>query len=108
MRVLRETFRFLGVDDAFRPLAAEQILNRIILPNVQQRLERLHLSWAVDLVKRSPVGAWIKRYSKAQGTSSEGCEDRRVPEDLRLRFREDIIQVQDLIGRDLSAWLAAM
>lgn len=104
--VLREIYRFLGVDDAvsvdtgvaFNPggLARSSLLQRVIEAPVLRRLKPL----APEAVFR--LAARARRWNA------------QVPEplppdlvtELRTRFRDDIVETQELVGLDLSAWLA--
>ena len=58
---LAELFEFLGVDTTFCPPSTFERYNRAMYPRTQQWLERFGCGWAVDLVKRTPLGRWIQR-----------------------------------------------
>ena len=102
---MRELYGFLGVDPGFRP-----DLSKIANPGGEPRSKLLHrllndprlrgLSRALfpePLVERLR-GLRSRNLAKAPLRP----EDRRKAIDF---FRDDILRTQDLIGRDLSAWL---
>jgi hypothetical protein len=105
--VVRDAYRFLGVDDSFVPDTAQ----RHNMSGVSKN------GFLVSLVrKRHPVKTAIKPLVPA-------AVRRRLVSDLQERvlsrppfppearrelveaYREDVVRLQDLIGRDLSAWL---
>jgi hypothetical protein len=106
--LMAELFRFLGVDDTFRPDVSARH-NRSGLPRNQQMQN--------FLTKQHPLKEWFKRFvperlghrliSLVQPglISTPG-----IPPDIRRQlttdYREDILQLQDMIRRDLSHWLA--
>jgi len=117
LRVLRETFRFLGVDDRFTPDTSRRH-NESEAPRRQPRAE-----W-IDHVAASPgIGGTLERIMPARGVDLlqrgvRHLNSRYEPwtpppfqPALRARlvesFREDIEALADLIGRDLSSWLHA-
>jgi hypothetical protein len=105
--VLRELFRFLGVDEDF--IADTTVRHN---PKVVPRsliLNRLFDS-ALRLV-RPLAPEWL--LSRGLGTTLRGPIVRNaepIPPQLRRRlteqYRDDIISTGELIGRDLSHWLA--
>lgn len=107
-QVIREVFRFIGVDDSFTPQGIGEIRNRVMFPRTQKVLHRFRLGWTVDLVKRTPLSGVIKRWHKRHGQSAATADPSLTPalrERLAATFREDILRVQELIDRDLSGWL---
>jgi hypothetical protein len=109
--VLRDVFRFLEVEDSFTPEAnirynaSGDPQNRTVHA-VLQRLRRIE-----------PVAARVcseeqLRLLRRIGSAihNRNLTRRRLPPELRAKvtdayFREDILRLQDLIRRDLSAWL---
>jgi hypothetical protein len=105
--VLREIFEFIGVDPAFQPDTAERHN-----PSLVVKSEGMH-----DFLTKP------SRLRRAAGKLLPLSARRRVAELLYRRnfhrprldgalraelvsgFREDVLELQDLIGRDLSAWL---
>lgn len=95
-------FRFLGVDPAFRP-------NVETMHNVAALPKNRWLRAVVTPIARRELGQhlppWLLRAGRRLFLrTAPGC-----PPDLRQRLRqlhrEDVLKVQDLIQRDLSAWL---
>ena len=105
--VLSEMFAFIGVDDRFapdvsyRPNASGRPKNKLI----QDALMKPHLATRV-------AGALLPRGLRQRikdVISGRNVEREELPAEaksiLRARQREDTLRLQDLIGRDLSAWL---
>jgi hypothetical protein len=97
-------FRFLGVDDTFRP-------------DVETKHNVGALSKAggvsrclVAAVSSRGLGQYLPRWAERLGRRlllrpAPGCPP-ELHERLRRLYRDDILKVQDLIQRDLSGWLA--
>ncbi len=98
--VLRELFEYLGVQPTFLPPSVMVRYNRVVFPKAQRMFERLGFGPIVDRLKRTKFGAQLKRRHAERATPV-----RRDPE-LIAYFREDIQQLQSMIGRDLSHWLS--
>lgn len=129
LAVCQDLFRFLGVDDTFKPdfrrrhnmglLPRNENLGHIL--QVESPL-KMGLARTAPVTARvlSPVAApmrwafnnfltphqrravytWLRERNKHKPTF-----DRRLRRKLTAYYREDILQLQDLIGRDLSHWL---
>lgn len=108
LRVTREIFRFIGVDDAFAPdvsyranpggIPRSLLLQSVIMrPNAASRFVGALL----------PQGA-RRRVRDAISRANTKRDDMPVAvrERLREELRGDILDLQHLIGRDLSSWLA--
>lgn len=106
--VLQDIFRFLGVDDRFIPkvkgpynstraVKSERIQHFLVNPGVVKRVAgrmlptqfRRRLQWKV--IRRNLKGHALPPDEQAS---------------LVELYREDVLRVSDLIGRDLSPWLA--
>lgn len=109
--MLQDAFRFVGVDDTFVPETAVRY-NASGLP----RNKFLHL--ILQVLRRARPGAerWLpkEQYQRMLRVGSalhnRNLAKERLPAHKRRRvidayFREDILRLQDLIQRDLSAWL---
>lgn len=103
-----DLFRFLGVDDSFRPDVSARH-NQSGLPRNQQ-IQNF-------LTKQHPVKEWLKRFvperlghrliSMVQpGLIATPAMSAETRAQLTADFREDILRVQDLVRRDLTHWLA--
>ena len=103
--VLRELLEFLGVDPGFRPPAAGTIYNRILFPKAQARMRRAGMGWCLELVKHSPLGDRVKRWGKRDASDRASAIDPDHLRQLKATFRDDTLRLQEIIGRDLSAWL---
>jgi hypothetical protein len=106
--VTREIFRFIGVDDTFAPDVSERsneggiprsaLLQALVMrPNVASRLAGAVLPEGARRRIRDAI-------SRANVKRDEMSVDAR--ERLRRGLRSDILDLQELIGRDLSPWLA--
>lgn len=107
--LLRDLFEFIGVDNSFVPPSCKRRYNRVLYPRTQKVLSRFGAAKVVDVVKRSPIGEYIKR-RHTRSHPAEGRGDRGTGPSrgdvaaVRARFREDVQRLEKLIGRDLSAW----
>jgi len=115
-RLLRDVFRFLGVDDSFVPAASTRH-NAAGVP----RSKLLH----AFLTGRHPVRRAVRSLKpymppearqRLAGTLAHVRQRNFAtppplpPEARRFlveAYREDVLRLQDLVGRDLSGWLAA-
>ena len=101
--LLQDIFRFLEVDDTFIPDMA-------IRPNKSGTPKNKILHHF--LTKPNPLKTWLKPLFPAkirQKIQHQNLTtpqiDPEVRQELRELYREDILQCQDLIDRELSAWL---
>lgn len=107
-RLFEDLFEFLGIDPQFRPQTSERLNVSGTIKNPLLRIAwtRTHgLQRMVRPLMPKPTRQRISRFFT-------GREKARLPfppdQRTRLleRYRDDIEQLQGLIGRDLSAWLA--
>jgi hypothetical protein len=104
--VMRELFRFLGVDDSFAPdMSYRPNLSGVPRSRVLYRwLEKSPLRYA-------PAAPGIGRikWRAVSGLRSWNLSKPKLAAETRARllagYRDDILKLQDLIGRDLSRWL---
>jgi hypothetical protein len=103
--VLKDIFEFLGVDP-HQPINMAYRLNETVIP----RFPFLH-SLRRQLLGNTPVTGWLPTqvqrqlqglYNRPRGRQTMDPEDRQLVIDY---YRNEILRTQDLIGRDLSAWL---
>jgi hypothetical protein len=111
LRVLRELFSFLGVDDRFVPdvstrhnvsgtpksMSLHRFLTR---PN---SLKTIVKPWLPSLWRKKLRGEALK-WNTVVGNSRLADETRSYLIDL---YRDDVLKLQSLIHRDLSHWLKA-
>lgn len=109
--VLRDVFHFLGVDDAFVPEATVRY-NASGLPKsktLHWSLQRLRL--ARPMVERLLPEEQSRRLLRFGGSlhnrnlTKPGLSPKVRGRVIDQYFREDILELQTLIQRDLSAWL---
>jgi hypothetical protein len=99
---LRDLFRYLGVDETVQPQSTDRRYNRIVFPAGQRLLRRMQLAWVIDAVKNSSMGESLKRIHASELEPPRREEDVQF---LKQAFRDDIMKLQEIICRDLSAWL---
>jgi hypothetical protein len=107
LAVVRDVYRFIGVDPGFRPdisrrpnpsgLPKNKLLHYVMNPS---------MSWQKQLIKRLPD--WMRRIgSRLRSRNLEKppllAQHRRRLTDL---YREDVHRLEELIDRDLSMWLS--
>ena len=114
-KVLQEIFRFLGVDESFVP-DFEKVHNKgRYQTTVKSKL------WNDILRKESPIKTALKPFMSKEkrrrlkkyfiekntvtGSNELAGLDPEIRRQLVEEYRPDILKLQDLIGRDLSAWL---
>ena len=98
--------RFLSVDPGFVPKNMTQRYNRVLYPKTQALLARWRMTWAVDAVKATPIGAWFRNQKNSpQKEAAQSADPDREMAQVRAMFRDDVRQLQTLIDRDLSSWL---
>jgi hypothetical protein len=102
--VLAELFEFIGVDSTFRPAALTQRYNRVILPRTQAMLGKLGLGELVESIKATPIGPWIKRVHARMGKKPDQTLSPEDRQRIAAYFADDLTRVEQMIGRDLSAW----
>ncbi|MGD2080899.1 MAG: sulfotransferase domain-containing protein [Nitrospirota bacterium] len=109
-KVVKETFRFLGVDESFVSATgtrfnpsgkpkSEFIDKLLSTPSV--------ISSKLPLFKKISLQTRIELTEKLRGLNLQKKE--RLKEDTRQYlinlYRQDVLKLQELIGRDLSGWL---
>lgn len=112
-RVVRELYAFLGVDSSFEPTAVAEELNvsgvsrlgflfrYLVSDTAVRRLVRPVVRRVLGARRRDLLLNRALRKPLAKPPMAAATRDR-----LRELYREDVVKLQDLIGRDLSAWLA--
>jgi len=109
--LIQDLYRFLGVDPSFVPdvtvryktsgIPRSKKINRLF----QEPTRLQSLARAVGKLMLKEDG-WIKRRDRLKARSYAAAEMK--PETRRYLeavYREDILKLQDLIGRDLGPWL---
>lgn len=111
LRVVKEVFQVLGVDDSFVPNLSKKY-NVGEMPR-NRALNTVLLKTAATRRKVTPHLPTPLRWRVNKGVESLKAWNRRTPPpllpDTRVRllkeYREDILRLQDLLQRDLSHWL---
>jgi len=104
--LVRDIYRFLGADDGFVPdfgtphnvggMPASMLLERVFTNDPLRR--------AVDPWIPKRAADWARR-TRTRNLRRAPRLPSELGKELRERFREDIGQTAELIGRDLSLWL---
>jgi hypothetical protein len=104
--VLRDIFRFLGVDPEFSPdLRRRDLEAQVPRWDLAGWLKRTGWWQAAANLTPSRLRPLIRRaLIRPPGSTNMHPEDRRF---LIHYYREDILSLTDLLGRDLGAWLQA-
>jgi hypothetical protein len=107
--LLENLFGFLGVDRRFRPITARKLNVSGVIRNPVMRM-----IWTRTHPLQKTIRPFLPKSARAAVSRFfTGLEKVRVPfppeqrERLVDHYREDIRQLQGLIGRDLSAWLTS-
>ncbi len=110
VKILQDIFGFLEVDQSFTPDMSEkhnvsampknQALNRLLVkPNPLKSTINLILPQDFRSQIASKIKSWnLSQYQKPQMSLE-------IRQQLTEEYREDILQLQDLIRQDLSSWL---
>lgn len=107
-RVLREIFDFIGVDTQFIPdmsvrhntaaIPRNQWLIRFLR---QPHVAKQWLKPVMPTALRRQGVQWLTAYNRAKAPTL----DPQLRAELNELYRQDIVQTQRLLGRDLSHWL---
>lgn len=103
----QDLFEFLGVDSTFKPDISKKYLVSALPKNKL---------WHQLLTKPNPIKGMVKKLlpeslrqplgkNLIQKNLGKPPKQQEVRQKLTEIYREDILQLQDLIGRDLSPWL---
>ena len=110
--VTRAVFRFLGVDDAFVPGDMSVKHNPSGVPRSEKLYALLYSGcrWVRPFVEPHLPNRLRQRVPRVVASLKKRNLDKpRLSPEVRGRlvgeYREDILRLQDLIGRDLSSWL---
>jgi len=104
--LIRDLYRFLGADDGFVPdfgtphnvggMPASMLLERVLTNDPLRR--------AVDPWIPKRAADWARR-TRTRNLRRAPRLPNELANELRERFRDDISNTAELIGRDLSLWL---
>ena len=99
---LRDLTGFIGVAPLPTPIPSGRQTNSVVFPRAQRVLNAVGLGATIDTVKSSPVGSVLRSLAGRAKRRQRRRYDRAR---LRELFRDDVLELQDLIDRDLSHWL---
>jgi len=111
--VTRGVFCFLEVDDTFAPDTSSKHNPAGVPASVPARAAMRATDRAVGGLRKVltptsgilPLAFEVRRAVQSRVLTAPPPIDQEVREELIEGYREDILRLQDLIGRDLSAWL---
>jgi Sulfotransferase family len=105
--VAQSVFRFLGVDDAFIPDTSSKYNPALVPKGETGRVAIRVMNATLPVVgKVVPSAHKVRRLVNRRMLTDELPPiDPEIRRDLLEGYREDILKLQALIGRDLSAWL---
>jgi hypothetical protein len=98
---LEKVYAFIGVEQNFVPEHLDKRINRVVLPDLQLKLQRLGLGWLINLVKASPFSEWIKEFFHKKPKKTQG---EPIIEHIQSTFDQDIYLLETLLNKDLSKW----
>ena len=108
-RLVQDVFRFLGVDPSFSPdLAVEYLVSGTPKNGLGRSFLRLSRSPIKDLLKSvipDRLGHRLVYAVESRILTKPPSLDPKIRADLIEIYRADILQLQDLLQRDLSHWL---
>ncbi len=97
--LFQDVFRFLGVDDTFVPNTSEKLnVNEKVTKNNAFKRFLIRLAYNSRFMNYIP-----KSWTRPKGEVLKLDESLRIQ--LRDHYRDEILKLQELLGRDLSAWL---
>ena len=103
---LSKLFAFLGVNPAFQPPSTNERYNQVRYASLQDFLVKAGAGRPLDSFKRSPIGQWLKRrYARKPDTARTSMTASEEELSLKAKFHGDVLRLQDILKRDLSAWL---
>lgn len=99
--LLKKVYHFIGVNDQFVPESLSKRINRIVLPDLQEKLIKWKLTWLINIVKASPFSEWVKEVAHRKTDKFGNTEH---PLGLADIFSEDITIIENTQRVDLNHW----
>ena len=96
---LENVYTFIGVDHNFIPAHIGKRINRVVLPDLQEKFQRWGLGWFINLVKASPFAEWIKEFFHKK---PKKMQDQPIISQMQSIFEEDITLLEKLLNTNLS------
>ena len=102
---LADLFGFLDINEHFRPENIKKRYNRIMYRRTQRILCGLGMNGVIDTIKETQIGEWIRNRHVRRHPNHLTTIQTEDLIWLKDQFQEDILELQQLINRDLSSWL---
>jgi hypothetical protein len=98
---LEKVYTFVGAKSDFVPSHIDKRINRVVLPGLQEKLQKWRLTWLITLVKASPFSEWIKEFfhKKPKPVAKDPMLD-----NFKEVFEQDIQLIEKLTGESLMHW----
>ena len=105
--VVQSVFRFLGVDDAFVPDTSSKHNPGSVPKNEAARQAIRFMNTALPIVRKIiPPASKVRKVVQERVLIDDSPPlDPEIRAELMEFYRDDILRLEDLIGRDLSLWL---
>jgi Sulfotransferase family len=103
-RFIREMFQLLGVDDTFVPNMSRKWNISGVPRNAAVHRLLSGRNIVTGVLDRVPGGQWLRSRLRYRNLDKPPLAAEARTE-LIEAFRDDVVKLQDLLGRDLSAWL---
>lgn len=110
--VLKELYRFLGVDETFNPIHANKKINAarearfrqipVLMNAFTEILTRCGLLFIIKAIKKTGLHAIVKKANARKIMIDPMPEEAR--RFLRKKFTDDIAELEKLLNKDLSHW----
>jgi len=100
--VLQELSSYLGVSKLEAPQLTKRV-NSAVFPQAQRMVEAAGLTPLIELAKASPLERPLRGFADLVRRRKRSIEVDR--QKLQTYFRDDILELEKLIDRDLSSWL---
>ncbi len=101
---LKSILQFLRVDDSFESSQIGQMVQVTIDPRIRRTLKKMGLQPLMDYVSDRPIGDKIRSFLKKSNMRRYKPINSNDKQLLQEIYRPYNIKLQELTGRDLSAW----
>lgn len=97
-----DLLRFIGAEECDLVEREQSQTNSVSFPRTQEWLESVGLRKVIDFTKRSPLSGAVRKGASFVKRRRSKMYDRAK---IQEYFRDDILELEKLIDRDLSSWL---
>ena len=101
---LQSILQFIDVDDSFKSSAIGQMVQVTIDPRIRRTLKKMGLQPLIDYVSDRPIGDKIRTYLKKSNIRRYKPISSHDKNLLLEIYRPYNKKLEELTGRDLSAW----